>query len=404
MQSALIAMAMADRDDVRITLLEQERTLGGDHTWCFFDSDLNDDGHALVAPLVGRRWAGYDVAFPGFQRTVPTTYNHVSGARLAQVVRAVFARRPTWRLRLGVAATRLSARHVVIDTGDVIAADLVVDATGPQLERRSMRQCGYQKFVGLEVRLTAPHGLQRPVVMDAAVAQEDGLRFFYLLPLDAHRVLVEDTRFSDGATLNAARLTLEVRSYIEARGWKVDEVIRQEQGVLPLPWVLPATVEPKENRGARCAAMPLRAGYRGGWFHPITGYSFGSAVRLALHIRRTAPHSQGPALALMRRRVRRQQWWLMLLNRALFRHYLPADRWILMARFYRRPLPVIERFYAMTMKPWHFARLVSGRPPAKMRLRPWSPPAGLLPISTPVLTAPSPTASVYRTTRQEASS
>jgi len=33
---------------------------------------------------------------------------------------------------------------------------------------------GFQKFVGQELRLAAPHGLDAPVIMDAAVPQADG--------------------------------------------------------------------------------------------------------------------------------------------------------------------------------------------------------------------------------------
>ena len=398
LQNALIALAMADHEHVDVTLLEQRRDFAVDHTWCFFDTDLDAAGRTLVAPLVTRRWESYDVAFPGVQRTVPTAYNHVSGANLAGVVRDLFARRPSWQLRLGTKVTRMGATQVLLSSGEVVAADLVVDATGPQLERQQLPQRGYQKFVGLEVRLTAPHRLQRPVVMDAEVQQEDGLRFFYLLPLDDRRVLVEDTRFSDGPELNSARLSGQVRAYIEERGWQIAEVVRQEQGVLPLPWSRTEGVEVDASQPERHRSAPLRLGYGGGWFHPITGYSFGSAVRLAQHICRTAPQSRNAAFTRLQRRIRRQQSWLMLLNRALFRHYRPSDRWILMARFYRSPLKAIERFYAMTMTPWDFIRLVIGRPPAKMRLRPWTPHAAL-----PLVTTPSAVTSAYATSHQEVS-
>ena len=48
---------------------------------------------------------------------------------------------------------------------------LVVDARGAS--RRPGGGTGFQKFVGQEVQLAAPHGLTKPVLMDATVDQSD---------------------------------------------------------------------------------------------------------------------------------------------------------------------------------------------------------------------------------------
>ena len=59
-------------------------------------------------------------------------------------------------------------------------ASTVIDARGAgDLDALDL---GWQKFVGREVRLAAPHGLDRPIVMDACVDQPDGYRFVYCLP------------------------------------------------------------------------------------------------------------------------------------------------------------------------------------------------------------------------------
>ena len=51
----------------------------------------------------------------------------------------------------------------------------------------SRGRAGYQKFVGLEIRTPQPHGMVRPLLMDARVAQIDGFRFVYVLPLAPDR-------------------------------------------------------------------------------------------------------------------------------------------------------------------------------------------------------------------------
>ena len=37
---------------------------------------------------------------------------------------------------------------------------------------------GYQKFLGLELKLSCPSPIREPLLMDARVAQRDGFRFF----------------------------------------------------------------------------------------------------------------------------------------------------------------------------------------------------------------------------------
>ena len=64
--------------------------------------------------------------------------------------------------------------------GRRLTAPLVIDARGPRRSRRLV--LGWQKFLGQEVRLAAPHGLARPIIMDATVSQLDGYRFLYVLP------------------------------------------------------------------------------------------------------------------------------------------------------------------------------------------------------------------------------
>ena len=74
-----------------------------------------------------------------------------------------------------------------------------------------------------------------PLLMDATVPQTDGLRFFYVLPMSPTRVLVEDTYFSDSAALDSPKLRAEVLAYAAQSGFVVRAIVREEQGVLPLP-------------------------------------------------------------------------------------------------------------------------------------------------------------------------
>lgn len=362
LQNGLIALAVrAQQPGARIAMIERGDAPGGNHTWCFHAADIDAGARAWIEPIITTRWTGYDVAFPDHARRLDSSYACVSSDRFAERVRDALAAPGS------VLLTRATATEVLADRVHVRAADgtttelrahAVIDARGP--DRGAATACGWQKFLGQELRLAGPHGLERPMLMDATVPQLDGFRFFYVLPLAADRVLVEDTSFSDGTHLDAAALRGEIARYVEARGWTIAEVVREEVGVLPLPW--------------RCdppaAIAPLVAGYAGGWFHPVTGYSFPIAARLAaLVAARPATELFGPELEALARAHARQLTFALRLNHMLFHWFPPAQRYHVLARFYRLPPALIERFYALELTSLDRARMLVGRPPRGMSLR-----------------------------------
>lgn len=363
LQNALIALAVrAAQPDARIVMVERGIAPGGNHTWCFHAGDLSAGAHAWIAPLVVTRWERYDVAFPDFARTVESPYACVTSEQLAEVVTRSLAV-PGSGLLTSTNALEIAADHVVVRAGNgtthTLRAAAVIDARGP--DRGEPTDCGWQKFVGLELELTAPHGLAHPMLMDATIPQRDGFRFMYVLPLSPTRVLVEDTYFSDGRELDVPALRGEITAYVAARGWQIRSEVREETGALPLPWKL----------AAPALSLPLVAGYAGGWFHPVTGYSFPIAARLAETIAAAGPANiMSDALVDLAHEHARQQRFAARLNRMLFHWFPPDQRYNVLARFYRRlPEPTIRRFYALALTGMDRARIMFGRPPRGMSWR-----------------------------------
>ena len=359
LQNALIALAVLQRDaSARVCLVERGATLGGNHLWCFHGFDLSQAGQALVEPLVIRRWDGYSVRFPSFERRLDSAYAAVSSERLAEHVSRVFAEHPRSRLIVGRTVASVAANHATLVDGEALHAKVVIDARGPEAHSRE-HVIGYQKFVGLELELERPTDLSEPIVMDASVRQEDGFRFVYTLPLGPRRVLVEDTYFADGPELDVGQLRTRALAYAHGLGLAISSIAREETGVLPLPAAAVVTR----------AGSPWQAGYAGGWFHPTTGYSFPIAARLALHVASTTPDTlfDGAYAALAREHVR-QQRYACLLNRLLFQAVPPEARRNVLERFYQLPEPSIARFYALSTTAFDRARILCGRPPRGLSL------------------------------------
>ncbi len=357
LQNGLIALALrAQQPAARIAIIERGTAPGGNHTWCFHAGDVSPAQAAWIDPLVAVRWTGYDVAFPAYRRTLASAYACVTAPRLAAALASSGC-----ELLLESTAIVVGADHVLVRASDGSVTELraraVIDARGP--DRASVEATGWQKFLGQELELARPHGLVRPMLMDATVEQRDGFRFLYVLPLSETRLLVEDTYFSDSTHLDASALRAAIAEYVAQQGWLVQAIEREETGVLPLPLkcALPA------------AAKPLVAGYAGGWFHPVTGYSFPIAARLAELVASVPPEAlASDAIARHARAQAKQMEFALRLNRMLFRWFAPEQRYRVLERFYRLPEPSVRRFYALELTGWDRARILVGRPPRGLKL------------------------------------
>ena len=293
LQSALIALGLAAlRPGARVALVERAPKPLGNHTWCFHEGDLPPAARAFVAPAVAVEWPRYRVHFPSYERELAQAYAAVTVGSLSQALEHALARLDA-HCFYARDAVELSATSVLLDDGTRLEGSVVIDARGPVSEGAGA--AGFQKFLGLELRLHQARRLE-PIVMDATVEQLDGFRFVYVLPLAPDRVLIEDTYYAREPALDVALLEARVLAYAREHGFQVAAVERRETGVLPLP--RRASVAQEEPSAA------LRAGYRGGFFHPVTGYSFPLAARLALALAQVEPSdARGASSARARARA-----------------------------------------------------------------------------------------------------
>jgi lycopene beta-cyclase len=354
---ALIALALAKRrPDLDVRVVEGSARIGGNHVWSFFADDVSAADRWIVAPLISYGWTGYDVAFPGHARSIRMGYYSIESERLDAVVRATLPERALMLRRKVLAA---GPRAVVLADGDRIEAKGVIDARGPG--DLGLLDLGWQKFVGRELALSEPHVDPRPMVMDATVEQADGYRFVYALPFAATRMFVEDTYYSDGPDLDPDLLRGRLDAYATQRGWRVDKMVREEAGVLPV--AMGGDFEKYWRSGGNKTA---KAGMRAGLFHPTTGYSLPDAVRTAALIAEASDLS-GHALHDLTRGFAEAAWkkrgFYRVLAKMLFRAAEPDQRYKILERFYRLDPRLIGRFYAGRSTMMDKARILSGKPP-----------------------------------------
>ncbi len=361
----LIALALhRARPEFRIALIEAGKVIGGNHRWSWFDSDLSDDGRALLGGFRQTEWDnGYDVQFPKYRRTLQTSYRSMASTDFHEgLVRAL----PDSALMLGRKALSLDARGVDLDGGGRLDARAVIDCRS--FEPSEHLSGGWQVFLGRQMRLDTAHGLERPTIMDASVDQlaphgnGGAYRFVYVLPLGAHNVFVEDTYYADDPKLDRSALSSRIDSYARGKGWQDGAIIGHEAGVLP---VLTGGDFAAFRNEVSIPGVTV-VGTRGGFTHPLTSYTMCVAVKNALVVAEEADLT-GPQLAALFDARARRHWgktaYYRMLARMLFFAAKPEKRVNIFQRFYGLSQGLIERFYAARARPLDKLRVLSGRPP-----------------------------------------
>ncbi len=352
LSAGLIALALSKKHpNIDVRIVEREACLGGNHVWSFFDSDVEASDRWIIEPLICHRWLGYDVHFPKFSRTFNESYNSIESKQFNSILRGTL---PADRILIGEVDV-LSRENIILADGRELHARLVIDARGPG--DLSHLKCGWQKFLGQTLHVPGGHGLIRPIVKDATVAQIDGYRFVYCLPFTADTVFVEDTYYSDTPEIDAPSLRDRIKDYAQARGWKDVQIEHEETGVLPV--IMGGNFE---NYWKSTSQDIVKSGLRAGLCQPVTGYSLPDAVRFASMIAANphAPPSQLIAHAAARWRER---GYYRMLDKMLFRAAEPDRRYQVLERFYALSEGLIRRFYAGQSTLWDKARLLIGKPP-----------------------------------------
>ncbi len=346
------------RPDLRLMVVEAGDRLGGNHTWSFHEPDVTADQHRWLAPFITYSWPGQMVRFPKFTRRLKASYQSVSSDRLHDVASVALGD----AVRLNAKIDSVQAEAVTLVTGERLEAPCVIDGRGPAPTNALV--LGFQKFIGLELRLTEPHGETVPVIMDASVSQDDGYRFVYTLPFSPDTILIEDTYYADGPELAPQEIRNKIEAYATMKGWRIAEIIREETGTLPI--LLGGDIEAFWlEAGSEVARIGLRACL----FHPTTGYSLPDAVATADTLAGLSELTTKEAVTLTQefsKRLWRERRYYRMLNRFLFLAAKPDKRFQIMQRFYSLAEPLIERFYRAGSTHADKARILIGRPPVSI--------------------------------------
>jgi lycopene beta-cyclase len=323
---SLAALAMArHRPDVPLLIIEEAETFGGTGIRTFSDAELGRDGAGLIGAEAVARWPGIYLSFPGLNRNLKIDW---SGFGAVDLHRALVETLDPKQYRLGTRVVAVREDALVLDGGEEIKAEGAIDARGPS--NLSSLELLYEERLEREYVFAAPHKVDRPVLIDANVAQDGALRFMQCIPLSEDRLVVGDVMVSDRVQPDE-QAGERLDAYVAARGWKTGESGGEHVWVRPLPYGGDFAAFWRLG-GARVAKL----GLRGGFVHPVTGRTLGDAVMNAMLLTRQRDFSAG-ALHDLYEAEAKQAWKKRELLRgvtAAFARARPENRREILAALY----------------------------------------------------------------------
>ena len=272
-----------------IRILESRSHYSNDRTWCFWTKaknewtelacqrwnkwsfQLGDEGKPVVHQ--GQDWFYYCLAAKDYYHFVQQSllHNYHIKLEMNQTITEVQYADPEQPF-----SGAKPEAMVKTQAGNTYQAKLIIDTRQP-VDRQSML---YQSFFGIEIK-TNEASPDIVSLMHNLRADNDGVRFNYILPLTPNRVLFEHTRFSQNPI---DKQSMEAQCQDEMRRIKCQykAIFRKEYGCLPM--------------GMDQSNIPYySAGTAGGALRDASGYGF---LRIQSWAERIASKLSQPEITL----------------------------------------------------------------------------------------------------------
>jgi lycopene beta-cyclase len=256
----------------RMLLVDPRTQFPHDRTWCYWQLRENPFDLAIT-----HHWHQWGVSSGSKSTTAHSgiiSYVRIPSDRFYREALQKLSSCPQATLLQGVSVDLIESKsdHAVLrlSDGQNITAAWAFDSRPPQDSNAPWRQI----FRGLELH-SPEANLDTATVrlMDFQSAGPDGIRFFYVLPLDQHTALVEDTwlvpngktpQFSEEAILTYAQKNLSPASW---------QIRHREEGNLPMGLL------PSANSAVKNSQRNIPWGTPAGAVRASSGYAFSRIQR-----------------------------------------------------------------------------------------------------------------------------
>ncbi|WPU65136.1 lycopene cyclase family protein [Peredibacter starrii] len=314
-------------------LYERTSSLGGQETYSFYGSDINQSAMLWLRPFISKSWEAHKVRFPKFEKKMDNSFHLINPDQIHSIVSSTL---PPDVLCLN---NEMSARFA-LDEGSFV------------IDTRNIcgyKKCGYQKFLTLELELEEPHDINEPILMDSTISQRDKFRCLHYIPLSENKVLIKDLRYSANKELNLPEMKHDLMKVIEFYDWKIKRVIREETGCCAMPISSPSFRQ--EGRVINLAGI----------FHDTTGCSIPTATRLIDKMVATSFRlgELKQVVSDFRNDLEGDRKFFRFINKSFIDS--AADQNFFYQDIYQLPRPLIERFLRGRLSFIDRSRILFGR-------------------------------------------
>ncbi|MFD2567998.1 lycopene cyclase family protein [Pseudotenacibaculum haliotis] len=254
-------------DDKSILIIDKEKKLSNDRTWCFWEK-----GNGEWDDVVLRSWDHIFFKSDTVDKKLsiaPYTYKMIRSAkfyeRLWKVVDAKENITFVEDTVINISHKTHSASVLTIKTEYHTAKLFNSIAFDKGYKQQLKYPALEQHFVGWFIETDEDcFDDSAATFMDFTVNQKGNTRFMYILPISKKKALFEYTLFSK-SLLDKSEYDREIRSYLKKKGIKEYRIIEKEEGIIPMTsykfW--------KHN-----STNVLNIGTIGGWSKASTGFTF----------------------------------------------------------------------------------------------------------------------------------
>ncbi|MGL2962745.1 lycopene cyclase family protein [Flavobacterium sp. RSB2_4_14] len=258
-------------NDKTILLLDENPKKSNDRTWCFWD-----DGD-LMEPIISKKWNSALFADKNFRRNLdlkPYQYKMIEGLDFYNQVFDLISKHSTIRfVNQKVIYFSALENHCVVktETESYTCNQIFNSIFNPDLvKNQSKYPFLHQHFIGWFIKSKeAVFNPDSATFMDFSVEQKGNTRFMYVLPTSKTEALLEYTLFSKDL-LSKDEYENEIQKYIQKLGITEYEIIKKEQGNIPM------TCYPFWKHNSKNI---LNIGSAGGWTKASTGFTFANTIK-----------------------------------------------------------------------------------------------------------------------------
>lgn len=340
----------------RMVLVDPRREPVRDRTWCHWQLHETPFDSAIT-----HRWHHWTVRNSTAGTTSPaaarTPYVRIPADQLHHLAMEKLGACPGVEFIHGTSVTSIEnhPEHAVLQLSDGrrLASDWVFDSRPPEHDQAPWHQI----FRGLELHSPAARlDTGTVTLMDFQSAGPAGVRFFYVLPLDAHTALVEDTWLvpsGQSPDFSDAEILAYAATHLGSAAWQIRH---REEGRLPMG------LSPSTPSAAGLKNRVILWGTPAGAIRPSSGYAFSRIQRASTRMAQ-AWRDDGRPAAQSAHHSPLLAWMDRVFLRAMTRRPERVPEYFTRL-FNRVPPDALVRFLESEPRPADILQVMSVLPPA----------------------------------------